>query len=1200
MAHLIWAAWDINNFDYLLKNSPFRRGIFLCGIYQFLPFPKIVLHLIAFLGKATAGPFTTIYEKSITKINSMRKLLLLTIAGFLFIGANAQDAYWASSSRSSVTSTDKAVARQAFPREFKLFQLNIAPLRQQLFSIAGAQDSRQTTIISLPNAEGGMEQFEVYEASNFEPALQARFPEIRAYSGIGLTDKGATLKISISPQGIQTMIFRKNGQPNEYIEPYSQDHTVYAVFKSQRIKGGLPWVCSTPDQQLATSINQQVSGRVESNAGQLKTMRLAQSCNAEYSNWFGAFNSGQVALVLAGYNATLTRCNGCYEEDLAIHLNLIANTDLVIYYDPATDPYTTMANWNNQLQATLTAVIGEANYDIGHMFGASGGGGNAGCIGCVCVDGQKGRGITSPADGIPQGDNFDIDYVAHEVGHQMGGNHTFSHGNEGTGVNKEVGSGITIMGYAGITGQDVAPHSIDIFHQATIQQIQVNMATKTCPITTNLAGINATPVVAAVTNRTIPLSTPFALTGSATDADAGDVLTYCWEQNDNSTTTGSQSVAFPTKTTGPNWLTFPATTNPTRTMPVLATILAGGSVTGPLPGGDAGANIEALSSVARTLNFRLTVRDNRPYNSGTGAVGQTSFTDMVVTVDGSTGPFLITSQNSAVTYEAGSTQTVTWSVNGTTGAPISCANVKISFSTDGGQTFPTVLSASTANDGTESITIPGTLTTTGRIKVEAIGNIFFDINNANVTIVPPPAGFTFNSPGPIVSTCPTPATLSATLTATYTGGHTNDITLTSTVAPAGPTVTITPATLTTGTTSAIVSITNANTLAPGNYTVSVTGVSTGAPTQVRDIVFTITPTAPTISAHPASQSICLGSNATFSVTSPDATSYQWQVNTGSGFTNLANGAPYSGVTTNTLTITGVTSSLNTYQYRVIASTACGSTTSNAATLTVIVPATITSQPANLTICEGANTSFSVVATTGSGSLSYQWQFSTNGGGTWTDIPGATSATFNQTLVPVGQNGYRFRVVITAGCGTVTSNAAILTVNSYPVVSFSPDAVVCVSDPAFALTATPAGGTFTGTGVTGSTFTPSAAGVGAAVVTYTATNAGCVTAAARTIQVNECAERHLRLNQFPAVVVYPVPNNGMFSIRLNSDLYSSMSIRIFNSTGQLIKSQEATGLGYGSVIPVNISYVPKGVYQVYMYSDDNGATSSKTVSVLVTQ
>jgi hypothetical protein len=462
-------------------------------------------------------------------------------------------------------------------------------------------------------------------------------------------------------------------------------------------------------------------------------MRLAQSCNGEYANFFGATSPAQVALVLAAYNATLTRANGTYEKDLAIHLNLIANTTAVIYYDPLTDPYTTLSNWNAQLQATLTANIGEANYDIGHMFGASGGGGNAGCIGCVCVDGQKGSGITSPADGIPMGDNFDIDYVVHEVGHQMGANHTFSFSSEGPGpAQKEVGSGITIMGYAGITPQDVAPHSIDTFHEASIAQIQANMANKTCPITTVMTA-NGPPVVAPVSNFTIPISTPFALTGSATDPQS-DPITYQWEQNDITTTTGAASVASPTKLTGPNWLTFPHTTSPTRTFPRLSTILSGLFVTPPLPGGDAGANIEALSSVSRTLNFRLTVRDNRPYVPSS-TIGQTQFTDMTVTVTNTSGPFMVTSPNTNVSVLGGGSFNVTWNVAGTTGAPVSTANVKISLSTDGGNTFPTVLAASTPNDGAEVVAIPAIAnTTTCRVKIEAVGNIYFDISDVNFTI----------------------------------------------------------------------------------------------------------------------------------------------------------------------------------------------------------------------------------------------------------------------------------------------------------------------------------------------------------------------------------------------------------------------------------------------------------------------------------
>jgi hypothetical protein len=713
-------------------------------------------------------------QSFMTRIKLKTILLTIIIAGSFFTTASAQSAWSANTDSRSTIVADKAVARLSFPKEFKLFNLNIAPLKQQLFTIVGNQASKHSTIIALPNADGGYEEFEVFEASNFDTELQAKFPEIRAFSGRGITDKYATLKLSISPQGIQTMVFRTDKE-NEFIEPFSKDHAVYAVFKSQREKGNLPWTCSTVDKHMNTDINTQLAGTGITNrsGGNLKTMRLAQSVTAEYSNYFGATSSAQVSLVLAGINATLTRCNGVYEKDLAVHLNLVAASTNVIYYNPSTDPYDPASTgaggtWNAQLQSTLTSVIGEANFDIGHLFGASGGGGNAGCIGCICTNGSKGSGFTSPADGIPQGDNFDIDYVVHEVGHQMGANHTFSMSNEGTGVNKEIGSGITIMGYAGITSQDVAAHSIDIYHEASIAQIQANLLTKTCPVTTTI--VNSTPVVNAVSNYTIPKSTPFALTGSATDAN-GDPLTYCWEQNDNasSSQTGASSVASATKATGPNWISFSPTASPTRYFPKLATILAGALISGPLTGGDAGTNTEALSSVARTLNFRLTVRDNAVYSSTSPvSVGQTNFTDMVVTVSSASGPFAVSSPNTAVSWTGGSSQTVTWTVASTTAAPVSCANVKISLSTDGGQTFPTVLAASTANDGTEVVTIPNTPTTTARIKVEAVGNIFFDISNTNFTIT---SGSSCGSPSGLAASSIT--TTSATVSWTAVSGANN-------------------------------------------------------------------------------------------------------------------------------------------------------------------------------------------------------------------------------------------------------------------------------------------------------------------------------------------------------------------------------------------------------------------------------------------
>ncbi len=871
----------------------------------------------------------------------MKKSLLLTVMFVLvaLAGFSQTDKYWSvnTESRSAIV-TDKAVSRLTFPKEFKLFNLNLAAIRQQLFNVVDNRNSH-STIITLPNADGNLEEFEVVEASNFDPALQARFPEIRAFSGKGITDRYAMLKLSISPQGIQTMVFRTE-KANEYIEPYSQDHRVYASFKAQRNKGQLPWVCSTPDQELASGIHERVANFApESNTGELKTMRLAQSCNGEYSNFFGAFNNTQVALVLAAFNATLTRCNGCYERDLALHLNLIANTADVIFYDPITDPYTTLANWNNQLQTTLTNIIGEANYDIGHMFGASGGGGNAGCIGCVCNTG-KGRGITSPADGIPQGDNFDIDYVAHEVGHQLGGNHTFSMSIESGGVNnKEVGSGITIMGYAGITNQDVAPHSIDIFHQNSIRQIQENMATKTCPVTTNITANNATPVVATVNNYTIPISTPFALTGSATDANPGDALTYCWEQNDaaNSTVTGNNSVASPGKLVGPNWLTFPATSNPTRTFPILATILAGNFVTPPLPGGTPIANIEALSSVSRTLNFRLTVRDNSPYSSTAPIkVGQTAFTDMVVTVTNTSGPFQVTQPNTNLSWPASSAQTITWNVANTTNAPVSCADVRILLSTDGGQTFPFVLSAGTANDGTEVVNLPAVpATTTARVKIESVGNIFFDISNTNFAITPPPSGFTFNSTTPTTIACAGPATADVTLGSTSNGGFSTPIVLTATAGvPAGTTVSFSSNPLTPGA-STTVTLNNANTLANGTYNITVTGTA-GAAVQTATVTFVVSAGAgPTINTQPLSQTVCEGANVTFTVAANSGT-YQWQSNPGGfGWVDI------TGATAASYTITAVTAASNGATYRCVVTGQCGSSTSNVATLTVNTAPAIT-------------------------------------------------------------------------------------------------------------------------------------------------------------------------------------------------------------------------------------------------------------------
>ncbi|MFN7013981.1 MAG: GEVED domain-containing protein, partial [Bacteroidia bacterium] len=333
----------------------------------------------------------------------------------------------------------------------------------------------------------------------------------------------------------------------------------------------------------------------------------------------------------------------------------------------------------------------------------------------------KGSGYTSPANGVPSGDAFDIDYVAHELGHQFGANHTFSMSNEGTGANMEPGSGSTIMGYAGITSQDVQLNSDPYFHAISIQQVTNNIKAKTCP-TITVTG-NSIPTANAGLDYTIPKSTPFMLTGTGTDAN-GDALTYIWEQFDNasSSQTGASSAASATKTSGPTFRSYSPTTSPTRYFPNMSRVLAGATTT-------SGSEIvvEALPSVARTLNFRFTVRDNRAGGSANNS------DDMKITVNATAGPFVVTAPNTAVSYAGGSTQTITWNVAGTTANGVNCANVDILISTNGGSTWSTLLAA-TPNDGTQAVTIPNTPGTQNRIMIKGTNHIFFDVSNTNFTI----------------------------------------------------------------------------------------------------------------------------------------------------------------------------------------------------------------------------------------------------------------------------------------------------------------------------------------------------------------------------------------------------------------------------------------------------------------------------------
>jgi hypothetical protein len=647
----------------------------------------------------------------------------LLVTGFTF--AQTGNPFWRPATKNNNTVVLENKKTIASPQ---LLELDLASLKQQLANTPKRFESTQksSTIVAFPSMDGKTESFSFLETSNMDAALAERYPDIKSYIGASTQNPGTVIYISLSPLGLQSMLVNPD-RSAVFIEPYTKDAQTYVVYrKSDKAPAVNTFECKVIERAKAEISSENIAARPNADDGKLRTYRLALSCTSEYTTYFG----GTKPLALAAMNNTMTRVNGVFEMDFGVHMNLIANNDILIYTNATTDPYSNASTgaggaWNTELQNNLTTTIGNAAYDIGHLFGASGGGGNAGCIGCVCVDDtasttdeNKGSGFTSPSDGIPSGDNFDIDYVVHEMGHQFGANHTFTHSNEGTGKQMEPGSGSTIMGYAGITTRDVQPHSDAYFHAISVEQVTNYIKTTTCQTTTNTG--NAIPTANAGLDYTIPKGTPFMLTGSATDAN-GDTLTYDWEQMNSGTS--NTSVPNATKTSGPNFRSYNPSASPVRYFPRMSSVLTGATTT-------AGTEItvEALPNVARTFNFRLTVRDNRP-----GGPANNS-DDTVVTVNATAGPFAVTAPNTAVSYAAGSSQTITWSVAGTTANNVNCANVDILLSTDGGLTFPITLLSATANDGSEAVTIPNLPGTTNRIMVKGTNHIFFDVSNANFTI----------------------------------------------------------------------------------------------------------------------------------------------------------------------------------------------------------------------------------------------------------------------------------------------------------------------------------------------------------------------------------------------------------------------------------------------------------------------------------